>query len=367
MARLRSVRIVSYPYAELTRLARIETKCPSKYGDEEVVQHILLTGAGFSRNWGGWLVSEAFEYLLGCSEIDDETRRLLWVSRDEGGGFEDTLALLANPSRNALAELATGEEAGSGERRLNDLTTAIVGMFNAMGRGYMQRQFEFQNDVRYMVKTFLSRFDAIFTLNQDTLLELHYLDRAVGGKWNGFRIPGIKPLNQNIGGLTPLGGRQGNQQPDQNDLRFHPGIQPYVKLHGSANWSDGTSGGRILIMGGHKADSIQRFPLLRWYHDAFNRALVQPNARLMIIGYSFGDPHINNAISEGAKAGLKLFIVDPLGVGLLDRRSTASGPPRRDDVGETLARGIIGASRRPLTSTFADDVVEHERLTAFFS
>jgi hypothetical protein len=27
--------------------------------------HYLLTGAGFSRNWGGWLANEAFEYLLG--------------------------------------------------------------------------------------------------------------------------------------------------------------------------------------------------------------------------------------------------------------------------------------------------------------
>ena len=29
---------------------------------------VLLTGAGFSRNWGGWLAIEAFEYLLGCPE-----------------------------------------------------------------------------------------------------------------------------------------------------------------------------------------------------------------------------------------------------------------------------------------------------------
>ena len=54
---------------------------------------ILLTGAGFSHNWGGWLASEAFEYLLGCTEIDQGTRQLLWASRDEGGGFEDTLAV----------------------------------------------------------------------------------------------------------------------------------------------------------------------------------------------------------------------------------------------------------------------------------
>jgi hypothetical protein len=31
------------------------------------VHAYMLTGAGFSRNWGGWLADEAFEYLLGCA------------------------------------------------------------------------------------------------------------------------------------------------------------------------------------------------------------------------------------------------------------------------------------------------------------
>jgi hypothetical protein len=51
----------------------------------------LLTGAGFSRDSGDWLASEAFEYLLGCSEIDVELRDRLWKSKS-GGGFEDALA-----------------------------------------------------------------------------------------------------------------------------------------------------------------------------------------------------------------------------------------------------------------------------------
>jgi hypothetical protein len=86
------------------------------------VTRILLTGAGFSRNWGGWLASEAFEYLLGCTELDHETRRLLWRSKESGGGFENTLADLANAKDN------------EGNRRLNNLTAALVGMFNAMGK-----------------------------------------------------------------------------------------------------------------------------------------------------------------------------------------------------------------------------------------
>ena len=55
---------------------------------------------------------------LGCSEIDQETRNLLWRSKGSGGGFEDT-----------LANLASAKDA-EGKKRYNDLTAALVGMFN---------------------------------------------------------------------------------------------------------------------------------------------------------------------------------------------------------------------------------------------
>jgi hypothetical protein len=316
------------------------------------VTHILLTGAGFSRNWGGWLASEAFEYLLGCTEIDQETRNLLWRSKERGGGFEDTLADLANAND------------AQGKKRYDDLTAALVGMFNAMGQGFMRRQFEFQNDVGYLVKTFLIRFDAIFTLNQDTLLEQHYLDVASGGKWNGYRIPGIKPLSPATSG-TPHD-KISLMQPDPVNFKLAPSIQPYIKLHGSCNWNDGTSGGRILVMGGQKAISIDQFPILTWYHQLFREYLSRPGARLMVIGYSFSDAHINKAIGDGVERGLKLFIIDPCGVDVLDKRPKV--PLRsRDEYMDKLTPNIIGASRRPLTSIFGDDVVEHARVMKFFT
>ena len=64
----------------------------------------LLLGAGFSRNWGGWLASEVFEYLLGTPEVlaDDGLRTHLWNYRL--GGFEDAInelqrAILASAER----------------------------------------------------------------------------------------------------------------------------------------------------------------------------------------------------------------------------------------------------------------------------
>ena len=114
-------------------------------------------------------------------------------------------------------------------------------MFSAMGQGFRQRQFEFQNEVRYMVTTFLAQFDVIFTLNQDTLLELHYLGKVVGGKWNASRIPGIKSLGYGAH-LTLEDEKIGPQQPDPEFFKLQPRIQPYIKLHGSCNWTTETGG-----------------------------------------------------------------------------------------------------------------------------
>ncbi len=318
---------------------------------------ILLTGAGFSRNRGGWLASEVFDYLLGATEIDQETRNLLWRSTESGGGFEDT-----------LADLGTAKD-GQGKKRYDDLIAALAGMFNAMSQGFIERKsMEFQNDLNYMVKTFLLRFDAIFTLNQDTLLELYYLGMFPGtSRWVECRIPGVKPLNPSVVMSFTPHDKIALQQPDPSNFLIASTFQPYIKLHGSCNWNDGPSGGRILIMGGQKAIDIKQFPILTWYHDRFRQFLLRSDARLMVIGYSFSDAHINEAIGKGVDNGLKLFIMDPRGVDVLDKRPPGPvGRPSRDEYMAKLAPNIIGVSKRPLKSTFNDDVVEHGRVRKFF-
>ena len=84
---------------------------------------ILLLGAGFSRNWGGWLASEVFEYLLGCEEVDDALRTVLLQHRDRG--FEAALDFLQ------------GEELKSGisDPRLANLKKALGSVFRAMNEG----------------------------------------------------------------------------------------------------------------------------------------------------------------------------------------------------------------------------------------
>jgi hypothetical protein len=123
-------------------------------------------------------------------------------------------------------------------------------------------------------------------------------------------------------GFTPTGARQDKfamMEPNPSDLIMPTMVQPYVKLHGSVNWVESSIGQRVLIMGGRKAVSIGRYRILTWYHEEFRKMLLRPSARLMVIGYSFSDAHINDAIADGLNAGLKLFVLDPYAVDVLKK------------------------------------------------
>lgn len=327
--------------------------------------HVLLTGAGFSRNWGGWLANEAFEYLLGCPEIDDHLRHLLWTHKKRGGGFEDALAELQLEYNRAKDDRT--------KKKLEDLQAAIVEMFGKMNNAFSSVAFEPQQQrMEYLISNFLARFDAIFTLNQDLLLERHYLSREIAlyhpQKWSGVYLPGMKPFNPNARGYDPDPPPAHAQMPDDPaNFKEQPGTQPYYKLHGSTNWIGGGGGqARLLIMGGNKAVEINQYPLLAWYHKKFAEYLSR-GTRLMLIGYSFSDHHINQAIMTAANKGnLRLFIIDPQGVDVLNKQD-----PRHiqheTDLMTRLNPYIIGASRRSLITTFASDRVEHGRLARFFT
>jgi hypothetical protein len=323
--------------------------------------NILLTGAGFTRNWGGLLGNEAFEYFLGSPEITDDIRMELWADKNKGDNYEVTLA--------RLQVAAPKDATGTVQAQVNTMTSALVGMFKLMEKGLAAVPFERNRHVDEKVATFLQKFDAIFTLNQDLLLERYYhkgIELVGDRRFNGAGSPCLK-----IRGGTPSGHDPDytitaeRVAVDSHGFSVPARYQPYFKLHGSMNWID-AKGGRLLVMGGNKTSAIGSSPLLNWYAEQFVQHLHQRDARLMIIGYGFGDEHINQVLLQAAKAGLKIFLIDPLGVDMLDRRSKLGIPgPPTELMG--LQPNIIGASRRDLLSTFGGDSVEHVRVMQFFN
>jgi SIR2-like domain len=323
------------------------------------VPHIALLGAGFSRNWGGWLAPEAFEYLLGCPQVDEGLRHLLWLYKRRGG-FEGALAQLQ-------ADFAQRRDAAS-EERLIKMQKAIMQMFADMDKAFAALgNFEPQNESRYLVRSLLVRFDAIFTLNQDLLLERHYLNQNVAlssyRKWNGWEIPGMRPVSGD-GSQDPAGATWSPTDPQS--FAVNGNLQPYFKLHGSSNWIDASRGRELVVMGGNKPSSIDQHPILKWNHEQFREYLLRRDTRVMIIGYSFGDEHINRAIEQASDAGnIRLFIIDPLGVEVADENRHhpiySPGP-----LFAKLHPRLIGASRRTLRETFGTDRVEHGKVMRFF-
>jgi len=310
-------------------------------------KQILLLGAGFSRNWGGWLAAEAFEYLLGCPQIDTPLRDLLWTHRDSDG-FE-----------GALGELQTELIRAPGPStvtRLRQMETAIAQMFEAMDSGFASVDFEFQTEHKYLVRTFLNRFDAIFTLNQDLLLERHYLNSSLSlgnpRQWSGWQMLGMRPEHTK---RVHLIGGPGHENTGIWMPGGHPtvqdGLQPYVKLHGSMNWR-AANDRPMIAMGGYKKNTVEAFPTLAQLHRVFEQYLMSGPVRLMVIGYGFGDLHINIMIAAAAKAGgLHMFIIDQQGINVLDKkRDDLLLPPAL--LIEQLGPSVRGASRRSLREIF---------------
>jgi hypothetical protein len=328
--------------------------------------HYLLTGAGFSANWGGWVASEAFEYLLGCPEImaDPQLRDLLWRYQ-AAGGFED-----------ALAELQRGYSSGFAqqwsERQLIQFQSAVGRMFDDMNRGFLNRRdLEFsREDVRRTVSSFLMRFDAIFTLNQDVLLEQFYCADKVVQSQVRPEIPGMRKIPHPEPIHSESLSRATWQPRPASEFKVSAGCQQYVKLHGSANWF-GDDGRLVMILGGAKQQEIGNIPILKWYLQLFEEFLSQPDTRLMVIGYGFRDEHVTKAIDEAASQGLKMFVIDPQGAHIAYEMNETR---KRSQIGagdtpleQLLQRSLIGGSRRPLREIFGDDETEHNKVMRFFS
>jgi hypothetical protein len=117
-------------------------------------------------------------------------------------------------------------------------------------------------------------------------------------------------------------------------------------------------------MGGNKDRSICQSYVLRWYYDQFKSYLSRSGTRLMVIGYSFSDQHVNDAIIEAWRNGsLKgMFLVDPAGRTVLNtmRRFPVSMHKDLEDIHS------LGGSTRLISATFAGDEFEHRRFIDFF-
>jgi hypothetical protein len=313
------------------------------------MKHILLLGAGFSRNWGGWLASEVFEYLLGHPNImiNNDLKQLLWNNQSKGG-FEEALAELQGKADLNITD----------RKNLESLELAISDMFNEMNNAFSKIiDWDLQGPNKSIGKSindFLEKFDAIYSLNQDLLLEYHYIESSNKGRLRHIKIHGAKVENPftptHEWALSKLSAEITNNVPTN--------FQPIYKLHGSSNWVD-SNGKPLLVLGGKKNETISKLSILSNYQKQFAADLNILNTRLMIIGYGFGDVHINDSIVSGMLQGLEVLNINPSGI---EQLLTLFNSP----ASTKLQNQIIGASRRNLHEIFGNDTLEYSKILRFF-
>jgi hypothetical protein len=322
---------------------------------------VLLTGAGFSHNWGGRLAREMNTAVALRLQTDHHLAALL----HRNPNFEGALTELQN-------EAAISARPGVADR-LQRLEMAIVDAFAEMNRNLGAASFNFCDDLKFVLSEFLVLFDVIFTLNQDLLLEKHYLHPpeviSLAGirRWLGATLPATEeiPDPTRTGLYDPLM-VQRRPKPSPHATVIEPRFQPYFKLHGSMNWQD-PSGGRLLVMGGNKPTTMQRHPILMWYADKFVEHLSKPGARLMVIGYGFRDNHINQMICEAWRKSnqtMSMFIVHPDGREILKKVNPTFDKPIYCP--EPIEHIAVYESTRSLPATFGGrDPGEHDLLVQY--
>lgn len=300
---------------------------------------ILLTGAGFSSNFGLPLASGVWGLIFNdvkvqsCNHIKD----LMIDSAHPAVSFEGHKFNYESIYASVMDEgYAHKEEQSIFKKR-------IFYIFGSIFESLTIQNFSSPNSLNMCLKSlrhFVSLFSNeksgdsgfIFTLNQDLFLERLFVENMISSPYVGnclynYLPSGNKNLSlgktiselikssdfKNSDGLLPDDtGLQAKREKNNFDLTKN--TPWYVKLHGSIGWNynTSTSDDFPIVMGFNKKSQIDKIPLLKEYYQIFLNQLSCRNTDLLIVGYSFSDQHINELIVHAIiNFEIRLHIISP--------------------------------------------------------
>jgi hypothetical protein len=262
---------------------------------------VLLTGAGFSKNFGAPLAADVWALLFSHPDVglQPRVRNLLRKQFDFESVYQQVM----------MGDFDAREKSAM-RKAVEDTYSYIDSILES-----------YKTNARlpniYEVQKFLNAFAGdrrspgfIFTLNQDLFMERHF--------YNSVRptLPFI-PASANWFSLN----FSLISSPFENQVTIPETLSPsmqalgsdsfyYVKLHGSSNWYR-SGGERSMVIGGAKHIQIAEDRLLSFYADLFRAVLVEGSKRVLCIGYSFRDPHINDVLADAVRSGTEIFILGP--------------------------------------------------------
>lgn len=288
-------------------------------------KHILLTGAGFTRNFGGPLADDVWASIVSHPKVqrDAALRRYLLA---EGMDFESVWHVVQYDS----AWQKSARDA---------LTVAVTEVFEEIDRTRFVEMIgpgrPYPIEFTTLQRQLIGRFEGdpttpglFFTLNQDLFIERMYYNGPTPVMPGLQQYKGIwfSPTNANANrGTPPLTSLPSKEQLTGGDKLLKGSPFYFIKLHGSWDWRS-SDGRECMVLGRGKDERIADEPLLALYFGWFTRAIQRTDVRLLCIGYGFRDEHINAVLADGAKRfGLRIWIVSPEPPSELKRRLSNDG------------------------------------------
>lgn len=271
---------------------------------------MVLTGAGFTKNFGGYLSSEMWTQIFNHPSVQahDNLRTLLLNDLN----FENVYSVVMEDEEH---EQFSDEEQDA-------LMTAIenayrnldqqISRYNQESVGYFPQR-NLAKLVHHLSTYSGSERALWFTLNQDIFMERHFHWRATGAPAFQADFYGSRSMQ-----LTPAPIRLPSPETSQEMLNqqldgsvtMHAGPS-YIKLHGSYCWQSWTDRPGM-VLGMNKETVIEDEPLLQCYFDLLKSVIQDGGRKLLIIGYGFRDIHVNKMLLDGVMShGLELFVIHP--------------------------------------------------------
>lgn len=264
----------------------------------------VLTGAGFTKNFGGFLATEMWAQIFNDPRIQAHSRlrKLLQDNFD----FESVYSTVVD----CRTGLYTDEEKAAMRGVVND-------SYRRLDDAIRNWKFDAYDAYGVNMPMIQDLFDTIwpklpaepailFTLNQDLLVE----------RWWSYSSLGVRSFNNKfyrtndtLNGLDfiTLPGDQVEEK-IKEDLISHNAIH-YVKLHGSYGWRS-FDNSNTLVIGTNKESLIKKEPLLREYFTLLRGVIAEGNKKVLIIGYGFRDQHINNILLKGVQDNnLRIYVI----------------------------------------------------------
>lgn len=299
--------------------------------------NILLTGAGFTANFGSPLAKDIYNILFNTHEVQNEvTIREFFLSAGniEKANYEKIYEEILNSNLSQSSKTAFN-------KLLFDTFLDEVDFYAKSPQWTDSAGFKSQNS---LLEKFITKFcnsknkSIFFTLNQDLFIErqlsklfIEYNpERAhiktllnqmkIDTPAKSLKRPGVSDEITTKNFHTPIEGNlaQTITETNKNEaeklftdwLESSPPYTFYIKLHGSLDYLYNQM--PLFITGENKVGRINSCPLTQYYSDIFEKLLLEHDCKLIVLGYGFQDEHINKAISKFIKSSNnnEIYLVD---------------------------------------------------------